>query len=157
MTVDHNIEYKSSVIREKMLLHRFLGEVYTHFWNKGDCTLEVLFAEVDNAGYDLLLIHGDKPAYIQLKAVNKESKTSLFNVNKRLEDKPGGCVVLLEYTNNNLFYYYFKAENLSQYKTAKHAKANSKGVKAEREGIVKVSKRKFQICGMDELVNKLLI
>ena len=142
-------------MREKMLLHRFLGEVYLSFWVKRDYSLEVLFAEVDNAGYDIVLIRKNKPAYIQLKATNTESRTKEFNINRRLEDKPGGCVVLIEYTSTNLSYYYFKAQDLIQYKIAKHAKANSKGVKGEREGIVKVPKKKFDLCTIDELIEKL--
>jgi hypothetical protein len=154
MPTDYN-EYSSSVIREKMLLHRFLGEIYSSFWTRSDYSIEVLFAEVDNAGYDVVLMKGNQPAYIQLKAINKESKTNLFNINKRLQEKPGGCVVLIEYTSDSLSYHYFKAENLIQYKTAKHAKANSKGIKGEREGIVQVSKRKFDACTLDELIEKL--
>ncbi len=118
--------------------------------------MEVLFTEVDNAGYDIVLTKENKLVYIQLKAISKEeSTTSVFSINRRLEEKPGGCVVLIEYTSNSLSYYYFKAQNLKEYKTAKHTKANAKGVKEKREGIVKVGKKKFEACDANDLIEKL--
>ena len=85
-------DYQESSFREKLLEHVFLSELLQEVWlYRCPRTVEVLRAEVDYAGYDLLLEYGGECRYIQLKS------SSVVKVNTKLIDKLGGCVILLIY------------------------------------------------------------
>ncbi len=85
-------DYQQSLFREKMLEYVFLAELLQDAWLVRGRTVEVLRPDVDDSGYDLVLACGGVTRYIQLK-----SSTKNITVNVRLEDKPGGCVILLVY------------------------------------------------------------
>lgn len=79
--------------REKLLEHVFIAEVLQEAWFAHQATVEVLRAEVDDAGYDLVLACRGSIRWIQLKASQKGGATSEQSIALALADKPGACVV----------------------------------------------------------------
>lgn len=61
----------------------------TFAWYERDVSLQVLRAEVDVAGYDLVVSDGDVLRHIQFKA----GKNGPVPISLRLCDAPSGCVV----------------------------------------------------------------
>ncbi|TAF73591.1 MAG: hypothetical protein EAZ53_12115 [Bacteroidetes bacterium] len=140
-------DYEASVMREKLLLHKFLFEIYEYFWVTRNDSLEVLHAEIDNFGYDIVVCANKQTKHIQLKSLVSGGTTASFKINDRLELKTGGCVVIQEYeqvlSEIKVKYHFFDAKDLSSFNNAKHTKANADGEKKIREGIKEVPKGKF--------------
>lgn len=68
--------FKHSSFREKLIEHLFISEMLKLSWKKGDCQLEVMKPEVDNAGCDVVLENNNIIRHIQLKASKLGGKTS---------------------------------------------------------------------------------
>jgi hypothetical protein len=133
-----------SSYRESLLEHLFAGEVMRYVWLSGLRRLEVLKPQVDDGGYDLVLEAGNSVRHVQLKATFKGSTVNTFKVNLGLAGKPSGCVVCMLFAPETLAlgpFYWFggtpgeKLPDLTRFKTAKHTKANSLGVKTERPNL----------------------
>ena len=90
-------DFRDSSFREKMLEHIFVAELLQEAWLVRGQTTEVLRPEVDNAGYDLVLECGKICRYIQLKGSRLDGKAKWKDVNPKLAEKPGGCVVWIFY------------------------------------------------------------
>ena len=144
--------FEQSSFREKLIEHLFISEMLKLSWLKGNCQLEVLKPEVDNAGCDIVLENNNIIRHIQLKASKLGGKTPSQKVNIRLASKPSGCVVWIVFDENTLelcSFYFFGAEagmplaGLEDAKIAKHTKANAQGLKAERPNIRTVNKGQF--------------
>ena len=90
-------DFRDSSFREKMLEHIFIAELLQEAWLVRGQTTEVLRPEVDNAGYDLVLECGRIRRYIQLKGSRLDGKAKSKDVNPKLAEKPGGCVVWIFY------------------------------------------------------------
>jgi hypothetical protein len=91
------IEAAHSSAREKVLEHLFVGELLRCLWRRGIRNMEVLRAEVDMGGYDLVLEANKVLRYVQLKFSHRTSATANVPVNVNLEGKPGGCVVWMKF------------------------------------------------------------
>lgn len=140
---------------EKMIEHAFISEITQEAWIGKDRQLEVLRAEVDNSGYDIVLSCNNVTRYIQLKTSNSTSKTSKQNLNLSLSKKENGCIVwVIRNTNRDTNRYAFRYRffglavgdgfpNTDKYRNAKHTKGNSKGVKNVRTNIVQIPKNEF--------------
>jgi hypothetical protein len=89
--------YEDSSTVEKLMEHIFLSEVLQECWFKRRQVVEVLRAEVDAAGYDLVLQVGDRTRHIQLKASRQGGKTSRQTINRKLANRQGGCVIWIAY------------------------------------------------------------
>lgn len=89
--------YEESRTVEKLMEHLFLSEVLQECWFRRRQVVEVLRAEVDAAGYDIVLTAGDVTRYVQLKASRQGGKTSRQTINRKLTKRPGGCVVWISY------------------------------------------------------------
>jgi hypothetical protein len=89
--------YEQSRTVEKLMEHVFLAEVLQECWFHRRQIVEVLRAEVDAAGYDLVLEAGGKIRHVQLKASRQDGKTSKQTVNAKLADRQGGCVIWIAY------------------------------------------------------------
>lgn len=76
---------------ENVLEHMFLGELMSESWFARGTPIEVLRAEVDNAGYDLVLECRGVVRHVQLKGGRGKIK-----VNCRLAEKPAGCIVWIQ-------------------------------------------------------------
>ena len=99
--------------------------------------------EVDSSGYDVVLECNGVTRYIQLKTSHPDAKRAYLNVNVALAEKANGCVIwLFREKDHNAFrvklrYKFFgKRSNqplpsLESYRTGKHSKGNSQGVKLE--------------------------
>ncbi|MGZ5191796.1 MAG: hypothetical protein ACXWCZ_12355 [Flavisolibacter sp.] len=155
-------DFTNSVIREKMLLHFFLSDVYQYAWHLENSCLEVLVSEVDNSGYDLAIGLNGELRFIQLKATRKGSATNYFPVNLKLRDK-NGVIILMNYDfdKNVLIVKYSSGaikndpEN-TYYKPSKHTKANALGIKSERDGTIRYPKKDLtRHTSVAELLNKL--
>ena len=62
-------------------------------WRRGLRDIEVLRAEVDRAGYDLVLESNGVLRHVQLKASYRYAKTARVGININLAQKPSGCVL----------------------------------------------------------------
>lgn len=91
------VGYEESRTVEKLMEHIFLSEVLQECWFRRRQIVEVLRAEVDAAGYDLVLEAAGRIRHVQLKASRQGGKTSKQTINSRLADRQGGCVVWISY------------------------------------------------------------
>ncbi len=82
-----------STLREKVLEHVFVGELTRHIWLTREHDVEVLRAETDSSGYDLVIECNGIVRHIQLKASAHSAKTRAQKINMKLGLKPAGCVV----------------------------------------------------------------
>lgn len=143
---------EDSSLREQALGHLFLGELLAEMWRTNRRDIEVLKAEVDRGGYDLVLEANGFVRHVQLKSSFAGSKVRHVNVGTKLLAKPGGCVIWLEFDPDSLKllrYLWFGGgpgaalPDLGS-KVARHSKANSAGSKAERPMHREVAKAKFE-------------
>ena len=112
-------------------------------WTRGVRDMEVLRAEVDMGGYDLVLESNRVLRYVQLKASHRGAATSSVQVNVRLEQKPGGCVVWMRFDPATLRlgpFWWFGGPPGEQMpslgtKLGRHAKGNKNGIKSVRPNI----------------------
>ncbi|MCT8163457.1 MULTISPECIES: hypothetical protein [unclassified Pseudomonas] len=141
-----------SSYREKLIEHLLVGELLKFSWKNKNFTLEISKPEVDNSGYDLIAEANGVIRHIQLKTAFVGSATATQKIHISLAKKPSGCVVLVYFNNETLElgpYYFFGAApgcplpSLENLKTAKHTKADSFGVKAERPNIRILNKGQF--------------
>ena len=135
---------------EKLREYVFLSEILKEAWFKRQLTVDVLRAEVDNAGYDLALECGGTLRYIQLKSSRSDAKTSRQTVNAKLSDKPGGCIIWIfqDSGDGHHSYRFFGGSPTEKpclgNTVGKHAKANASGVKAERPNTRIISRSQFE-------------
>lgn len=103
---------------ERLIEHLFLAELLQECWFRRRQLVEVLRAEVDSAGYDLVLESSDVIRHVQLKASGRGSRTSQQTINVRLRDRLGGCIIWVFYEVDpesgraKLTYRYREAESL---------------------------------------------
>jgi hypothetical protein len=158
------IEAAHSSAREKVLEHLFVGELLRCLWRRGIRNMEVLRAEVDMGGYDLVLEANKVLRYVQLKFSHRTSATANVPVNVNLEGKPGGCVVWMKFDPETVElgpYLWFGANpgepalSLGS-KIARHSKGDKNGVKAFRPNIRVLPIGRFQrLNSIDEVVDAL--
>ena len=154
-----------SSFREKVLEHLFVADLLRYLWQRGITDAEILTAEVDNAGYDLVVDCNQKIRHIQLKASHIDSTTAQQKLNVRLAKKPSGCMIWMVFDTQTLAiakYLWFgngpgsPLPDISNFRTAKHSKANAYGLKAERPNIRVVPKAQFDTLNtLPELVDRL--
>lgn len=133
--------------RENLIEHLFIGEVLRYLWCRDYLNVDVLRAETDAGGYDVVIEANSVIRHIQLKSSAKDAKTARQNVNVELWKKPSGCVVWVRFDAASITLGPYKwyggpaggpltsksdPENLPR---AKHSKANAQGEKAERKNI----------------------
>jgi hypothetical protein len=122
-------------------------------WSGRGCTLEVAKPEVDSQGYDLIAEECGVVRHIQLKAAYSEANTIKQKVHIALQSKPSGCVIWVLFNETTLdlgpfLFFGGKAgeplPDITNYKVAKHTKANAQGVKLYRPEIREIPKGKFR-------------
>jgi len=132
--------FRHSVLRERIVEHLFVGQVMQALWKGGLYDIEVLRAEFDTGGYDLVLTRNGQARYIQFKASLENSRRRTVNVNARLSSSPGGCVIWIG-VDHDLDFRWFqwfgsrpgkKLPDISAYPAAKHTRANAQGIKGIR-------------------------
>jgi len=164
MPIDSS-HYLHSSLREKILEHLFIGEVLKHPWKKNIRDIEVLKAEVDSGGYDVVISCNGISRHIQLKASYNGASTSEQKVQLSLGTKPSGCVIWLQFDPDNLdlgpFYWFGCPPGqplpvIIDKKVAKHTKGNAQGEKLERPNLRVLVKRDFtKLESVDEIVFQL--
>lgn len=152
-----------STYREKALEHLFIGECLRRLWTLGHYEVEVLQADVDAAGYDLVMEANGHIRHIQLKSSLQSNRPQ--NVNAKLMDKPSGCVVWKICNPNSLEierFYWFGGEpglplpDLTGFKLAKNTRGDATGEKKQRQNTYKVRPSQFQLLdGYDSLLSRL--
>ncbi len=87
-----------SSLREKIVEHVFVGEALRALWRRGVFDVEVLRAEFDAHGYDLVLGRGRIVRHIQFKTGIRD-KPGRVSIPTALGDKPSGCVIWIQVDN----------------------------------------------------------
>lgn len=153
----------ASVLREKVFEHLFLGDLTRALLRAGR-RCEVLRAEYDGAGYDLVLEADGILRHVQLKAMRADGKRAHVDVNIELASKPSGCVVWMlvdPETFTTTRYRWFggaPGQPLPPLgdRPVRHTKADSRGVKAERPGLRQLGRSQFTtVDTMDQLLERL--
>lgn len=141
---------------ERMVEHVFVAELLQEVFFATGETVEVLRSEVDAAGYDLVVEHGDVVRHVQLKTSRRDARTASQKVHVQLAAKSAGCVVWLVRDERvadrriDLSYLYFGGgpkeplPPLDGFRVARHTKANAEGYKAERPSVRVVPKSRFE-------------
>jgi len=142
-----------SSTREKVLEHLFVGELLRCLWRQGARDMEVLRAEVDKGGYDLVLEANSVIRHVQLKSSHRTAATREVGVNINLARKPSGCVLWIQFDPATMtlgpFLWFGAAPgaplpDLGD-KVGKHTKGDRTGRKAERPNIRVLAKSQFEV------------
>lgn len=140
-------DYIHSSRRENLIEHLFIGEVLRYLWCAGYQDVDVLRAETDAGGYDVVIEANSVIRHIQLKSSAKDAKTARQKINVELWNKPSGCVVWVRFDGSTISLGPYKwyggpagakltaRSDPDKLPRAKHTKANAQGEKSERKNI----------------------
>jgi len=149
-------EYLRSSFYEQLVEHVFISELLQDAWFRFHRVVEVLRAEVDASGYDVVLECEGVLRHVQLKTSRSAARTGSQKISLALGAKPSGCVVWILRSEDpatcrmSLSYLFFGGEpgqplpDISGLKVARHTKADSTGYKKERPGLRVVPKSWFR-------------
>ena len=160
----HHAHFLQSTLRERIVEHVFIGDALRRLWQRRVTNVEVLRSEFDAGGYDLVMSHRKIVRHIQFKTAVVGSKGSAIKANLKLSEKPSGCVLCILVTTELELqsYLWFGGSpgqplpDITTMKVAKHAKANSQGIKAARPDHRLIPRRQFRRLGsIDEVLNHL--
>ena len=142
-----------SALRETILEHAFLGDLGKELWKRGHFDTEILRAEFDSAGYDIVVRANNITRHIQLKVRKSDGRAAGWGISERLAEKPSGCVIVMFVDGTTLQPLSFglfagspgcPLPDLSGFSLVKHTKGDSTGFKAERPGHRNVPKSQFK-------------
>jgi hypothetical protein len=147
------VHSRDSSLREKVLEHLFVGDLLRCLWRKGVCDIEVLRAEVDRGGYDLVLESNGVMRHVQLKSSYRLSTTSEVDVSLNLWAKPCGCVIWIWFDANTMDlgpFLWLGAGPGARLphpgdKVSRHSKGDHLGYKSRRPNHRVVGKGRFKI------------
>ena len=89
--------HNHSTLRERIIEHVFVGEALRALWRRGIVDVEVLHAEFDAQGYDIVMERGRIVRHIQFKT-GMSPRPDHVSVSKSLFDKRSGCVIWIRVT-----------------------------------------------------------
>lgn len=154
---------------EQLIEHLFISEVLQEMRFKFNQWPEVLKAEIDASGYDIVIESNNIMRHIQLKtSIIGASKTSIY-LNTALSAKPNGCAIWIEWQINErnkieMQYLFFgnppgqPLPDISAHSISKHSKANALGEKCDRPATRIIKKAEFsRLSSITELVQRLFI
>jgi hypothetical protein len=152
-----------SVLRERIVEHVFLAGLLQRLWRARRFDVEVLRAEFDAGGYDLVVRCEEAIRYIQLKTSRLGGHAPSVKVSLALAGRPGGCVVWIvvdDELNIDHFRWFGNDPDLvlpeiELFKVARHAKGNARGEKLERLNHRVLPKSEFVSLDFDTLVDRL--
>jgi len=141
----------ASTAREKLIEHLFVGEVLKHLWKAGHRDAEVLRAEFDARGYDIVIEAGGVMRHIQLKSSVSGATTAQVSIHSDLSKKPAGCVVWVWFDADTLELgplLWFGSEPGMPLpalgdRVARHTKGDSTGRKADRPNLRVLTRGRF--------------
>ena len=151
---DRTRHYLKSRYREKVVEHIFVGELLRHLWANGMDGVEILTPEVDASGYDLVLTLGRVVRHVQIKCSIAGGKTEEQQINASLALQPSGCIIWIVVEDRTLQFRRFlwfgdkpglPLPDLGGFRNARHARANSQGIKAFRMNTKIVTRSKFTV------------
>lgn len=88
---------------ENVLRHALIADLSSVVWSRDpSLELQVFNAEVDNAGFDVVLGLGSQVRYIQLKQTHDQKVPTHCSVRLSFSTLPGSCVVLMSHTITEL-------------------------------------------------------
>lgn len=152
-------DHTRSSYREQLVEYLFLSELLLDGWLRRRQQVDVLRADVDGAGYDLVAECQGVMRHVQLKSSVTGGRASAQNVNLGLAAQPSGCVVWLVIEPgdaNRLVRLSYRVLGggpgapligLEAHRIGRHAKANAQGYKAERPRIRTVPRSEFREIG----------
>ncbi|MCA8051297.1 hypothetical protein [Burkholderia arboris] len=113
--------------------------------------IEVLRAEFDTSGYDLVMSSASVLRHIQLKVSLVDGARSRININLKLGNTPSGCVIwiIVDHDLEIVEYRWFGGPpgkplpDISDRGAVRHTRANSQGEKAVRDGQRSLSRSDF--------------
>lgn len=150
------VGHTESRTMENLIEHVFLSDVLQECWFRERRPVEVLRAEVDAAGYDLILEVGGTIRHVQLKASRRGGATRKQTINRKLGDRLGGCIVWIEYAVDptacraELTYLWREASNLPT------TVARNPRTGAPRVNSCEIKRSEFErLAGVAELVHRL--
>ncbi|MDN7592047.1 hypothetical protein [Burkholderia seminalis] len=153
-----------SVLRELIVEHIFVGEAMRRLWQLGILNVEILRAEFDASGHDLVMCCGSVMRHVQLKVSLVDGARAQVNINQQLAHARSGCVVWLGVTEDLeiIEYRWFGAEpgrplpDITNHATARHTRANAQGNKSERANQRVLRKSEFEkLADLDETLYRL--
>lgn len=153
----------ASVEREKLFERQLIGEIVRRMLLQGR-RCEVLRAEFDASGHDVLLESDGVSRHVQLKAMRDDGRRMYVNIHTALARKPSGCVIWMKVdpasltTSGFLWFGGRPGEPLPSLgdKVVKHTKANAAGLKTERPGLREVRRSRFEtLRDIDKLIERL--
>ena len=151
--METNSHSANSVLREKLIEHVFVGDLFRCQWRRGARDMEILRPEVDRAGYDIVLEANGVVRHLQLKASFRQARTAQVGIHVDLAAKPSGCVLWILFDEASLdlgpFRWFGGPPNAPLPplgdRVGRHTKANADGHKAERPNIRIVRKGQFEL------------
>ena len=156
--------FTNSSLREKILEHQFVGELLRVLWCKGLRDVELLKAEVDAGGYDLVLECNGATRHVQLKSSYRGAKTSRVNIHVGLQRRHSGCVIWIMFDPATMrigpFLWLGNPPDQPTpgfgERVGRHSKGDQHGRKALRPNIRVVSRSEFTILAtMEDLAGAL--
>jgi len=154
-----------SSYREMLLEHLLVGEILRHLWIRGNAHVEFLKPQVDDAGYDIVLVCNSITRHIQLKTSHATARRANVDLHLNLAKKDGGCVIWTFFDATTLElgpFLWFGGRpgkplpEIKRFKAAKHTRADATGKKGIRPNLRLIPKGKFeQLATIADLVKRL--
>ena len=94
-------ESAHSNFREAMFEHRFIAELMEYCWQIEFFDVQVLHAETDDSGYDLVISLGKKTSHLQFKVTKTSTRVPNFPIHARLPEKENAFIFLSEYEDDH--------------------------------------------------------
>ncbi len=151
----------ASVARENALEHSFLGQLSVRMLVRFGQAPEILKAEHDSYGYDLVLSAFGVDRHVQMKVMRSNGKRASVDVHTNLIAKPGGCViwVLVDPGTFELGPYLWLGgapgapiDDLGD-RVARHAKHNGQGERTARPRLREVLRGRFtKLTTIDDVI-----
>ncbi len=140
---------------ENVLVHRLVASLAGESWRRDpNSPLHIFNAEVDDAGFDLVLACADKLRYIQVKQVHLSGKASKFSVRLEFTQLPGSCVIVVVHSESELqveHFLFFGASSGEPMPSVANEKASVSPIKRGADGKKKarlhyrdIPRRKFR-------------
>jgi hypothetical protein len=145
-------QFLHSSLREKVLEHLFVGDLLRCLWRLGRRDIELLRAEVDYAGYDLVLECNGCVRHVQLKSSHRNSAVVAVNAHIGLAEKPSACIVWIKFDLSTMElgpFLWFGAEPGQRIpslgdRLARHVRADHTGTKGFRPKLRVIKKSSFR-------------
>jgi hypothetical protein len=149
-----------SSLRASIVEHLFVGELMRLLWCRGIRQIELLRAEVDCAGYDLVLGCKGIERHIQLKSRHSKARARKVDVHTAMRQKPSGCVLWISFDERTMQlgpFYWFGGRPGRQIPDLGTEKArHTRGRRNERRAIRVVKKSRFEkLASIKEVADKL--